>query len=162
MLAGSRSSTTSQVVSPLRSLGSRSKKTIFAARDHTGERTLFITPTQTEFFAFAYHAARPPLCLPGVSTRELNRQHLIDAFVLARVRTGKHFLRCISRPFRRATLCACHARHSITCTPLLEPAAGQTASSSARDEDYPAALLEIFDRATKARLRSSRGIASST
>ncbi len=96
------------------------------------------------------------LCLPGVS-RELNRQHLIDAFVLAKFAPGSTFYEHIQAVPQGHALRV--TPDSITCTPYWNPLQVKPLFFS-RDEDYPAALLEIFDRATKARLRSSRGIAS--
>ena len=130
------------------------RDTLFAARDHTGERPLYYSET-TDFFAFA-SMPKGLLCLPGVH-RELNQKHLIDSFVLARYAPGSTFYEGIHAVPQGHALRV--TPHSVTCKPYWNPLQVKPIHFK-RDEDYPAALLEIFDRATKARLRSTRGIAS--
>ena len=129
-------------------------KTLFLARDHTGERPLFYTETPN-FFAFA-SMPKGLVCLPGVS-RGLNQQRLIDALALAIPQPGASFYEGIEalpqghclRVTPQQTVCRAYW-NPLEARPI----------RFARDQDYPEALLEILDRATKARLRSPRGVAS--
>lgn len=129
-------------------------KSLFAARDHTGERPLYFAQTP-DFVAFA-SMPKGLLCLPGVRG-DLDEQHLIEAFVLAKFSPRSTFFKGIEAVPQGHALRV--TPDSVTCTPYWSPLDARPIHF-ARDEDYPAALLEIFDRATKARLRSTRGIAS--
>ena len=128
------------------------KRELFAARDHTGERPLFYHRSRN-FFALA-SMPKGLLAVPGVFSG-FNQQRMVDSLVLfapdwkmsyyagiERLPLG-HLLRV--RP------------DSFECKPYWHPCDAKPTHFS-RDEEYVEALLDIFDKAVAARLRTPRAV----
>ena len=130
------------------------KQTLFAARDHTGERPLFYHRGQN-FFALA-SMPKGLLALPGVF-RGFNAQRLVDCLALTHPDWTKSFYDGIERVplghFLRVT------PNSFECRSYWHPC-DAPATRFKRDEEYVDALLDILDKATAARLRSTGGISA--
>jgi asparagine synthase (glutamine-hydrolysing) len=129
-------------------------QTLFAARDHTGERPLFYHRGK-DFFALA-SMPKGLLALPGVF-QGFNAQRLVDCLALTHPDWTKSFYNGIERlplgHLLRVT------PDSFECRAYWHPCdAPQTRFK--RDEEYVDALLDILDKATAARLRSTGGIAA--
>ena len=130
------------------------RQTLFAARDHTGERPLFYHRGQD----FAAIASMPKglLAIPCVY-RGFNAQRVVDALVLTHPDWQSSYYEGISRVplghFLRVT------PNSFECKPYWHPCDAKPTRYK-RDEEYVDALLDIFDKATTARLRSPRGISA--
>ena len=128
------------------------RQELFAARDHAGDRPLFYHRGQ-EIFALA-SMPKGLLALPGVP-QGFSEKQVAESLVyvaperdqslfggISRLPPG-HFLRVTPSTFE--TRCYWHPSDA-------KP------TRFRNDSDYAEALLEIFDRATKARLRSSKRI----
>ena len=130
------------------------QKKIFAARDHVGEKSLFYHRGQ-HFTAIA-SMPKGLLAIPGVY-RGFNSQRVVDALVLTHPDWASSYYEGIARVplghFVRIT------PTSLECKPYWHPCDAKPIRYK-RDEDYVEALLEIFDNATAARLRSSKGISA--
>ncbi len=130
------------------------RRTLFAARDHAGERPLFYHRGK-DFFALA-SMPKGLLALPGVF-RGMDEARMADNLAnlhpdwqrscfegIARVPLG-HLLRVTPQSFE--------------CRPYWHPADAKPTRFK-RDEEYVEALLEILDQAVLTRLRSPKGIAA--
>jgi len=130
------------------------RQEIFAVRDHAGERPLFYH-RRDDLFAIA-SMPKGLLALPGFS-RDFHESQIAswlagltpdrDATMFAgiqRVPPG-HALRVTP--------------HSLECKQYWHPANAKPTRFK-RDEDYAEALVEILDRATEARLRSTQPVGS--
>jgi asparagine synthase (glutamine-hydrolysing) len=124
------------------------RKELFAARDHTGERPLFYHQTSGQFALASMPAGL--LALPFVSA-EPDEQHLVDwmslspqdpassAFAQIKTVPPAHFLRVRSGHFE--------------CRPYWHPCDAAPIRYR-RDSDYAEALTDLLDRATLPRLRT--------
>jgi asparagine synthase (glutamine-hydrolysing) len=128
------------------------RQELFAARDHAGERPLFYHSNE-ELFALA-SMPKGLLAIPGVY-RGFDERRLASAMVLEHGDwTRSHFAGIQRLP----------PGHSLRATPAGVEFKPYWHPNDARptrynkDEDYVEALLEIFDRATEARLRSTKAI----
>ena len=131
-----------------------SQKKIFAARDHVGERGLFYHRSK-DFTALA-SMPKGLLAIPGVY-RGFNSQRVVDALVLSHPDWTSSYYEGISRvPLGHLIRITAT---SFECKPYWHPCDAQPIRYK-RDEDYVEALLEIFDKATAARLRSPKGISA--
>lgn len=121
---------------------------LFAARDHAGERPLFYHRGK-DFFALA-SMPKGLLALPGMP-RTFDETRLADWMVGIRPDWTSSFFRGIQRVplghLLRVT------PDSFACTQYWHPGKARPIRYK-RDEEYAEALLELFDRATEARLRS--------
>jgi asparagine synthase (glutamine-hydrolysing) len=131
-----------------------SAERFFLARDHAGDRPLYYRKT-ADFFAFATTARAVRSC-PGVSS-ELDERQLARDLIglppeppLTRFREVQAIApgHCLIVGREGAT----HRRYWQI--DRLRPV------RFARDEDYVAAFLEIFDEAVRCRLRTTGGIAT--
>lgn len=131
-----------------------SEKKIFAARDHTGERGLFYHRGK-DFVAIA-SMPKGLLAIPGVY-QGFNAQRLVDNLILTHPDWASSYYAGISRlplgHFLRITPA------SFECKPYWHPCDAKPIRYT-HDEDYAEALLDIFDKATAARLRSPKGISA--
>ena len=133
---------------------SRSRQELFAARDHMGERPLFYH-RGADSFAFA-SMPKGLLALPGVD-RGLDEEMMMDALVLARYSASRSFFKGIERV---------PPGHFLRVTPTSTQIVAYWRPFDAplihfrNDAEYPEALLEIFDRAAKACLRTNGRVAS--
>jgi asparagine synthase (glutamine-hydrolysing) len=130
------------------------QQTIFAARDHTGERGLFYHRGN----GFVAIASMPKglLAIPGIY-QGFDSQRVVDNLVLTHPNWQSSYYQGISRLPLGHTLRITPA--GVECRPYWHPCDAKPIRFQ-RDEDYVEALLEIFDQATAARLRSPRGIAA--
>jgi len=130
------------------------RRELFAARDHSGERPLFYYRGE-DFFALA-SMPKGLLALPGVF-RGFEESRIVEWFGLFTPDWNKsifagvnclplgHWLRVTPDQFE------CRQYwHPLNAAP----------TRFKRDEEYPEALLEIFDRATEARLRTRKSVGS--
>ncbi len=130
------------------------RQELFAARDHMGERPLFFH-RNNDFFALA-SMPKGLLALPGVD-RGLDEKMLLDTLVLARYSSARSYFKGIERV---------PPGHFLRVTPASTQVVAYWRPFEAppihfrRDEEYAEALLEIFDRAVKACLRTKGQIAS--
>ncbi len=133
-------------------------QTLFAARDHVGERPLFYHQGK-DFVAIA-SMPKGLLAIPGVY-RGFNAQRLVDCLVLTHPDWNASYYEGISRVplghFVRVR--AVDGKPTVECKPYWHPCDAEPTRYK-RDEDYVEALLEIFDKATAARLRSPKGISA--
>jgi asparagine synthase (glutamine-hydrolysing) len=130
------------------------RQELFAARDHTGERPLFYHRSP-DLFALA-SMPKGLLVLPGVA-RGFDESRIVEWLATIGLDRDKSFYDGIER---------LPPGHSLRITPdafecreYWRPAAAAPIRYR-RDEDYAEALLEVFDRATQARLRSATPIGS--
>jgi len=128
------------------------RQELFAARDHTGERPLFYHRGK-DFFALA-SMPKGLLALPGVY-RGFDSQRLLQALVLSQPDWHRSYFEGVERVplghFIRVR------PDSFECKQYWHPCNAKPTRFK-RDEDYVEALLEIFDEATTARLRTPRGV----
>jgi asparagine synthase (glutamine-hydrolysing) len=130
------------------------RRELFAARDHSGERPLFYHQGE-HFFALA-SMPKGLLAVPGVFCG-FEESRIVDWFGLLTPDWNKslfagvkclpvgHWLRVTPDKFE------CRQYwHPLNAAP----------TRFKRDEEYPEALLEIFDRATEARLRTTKSVGS--
>ena len=133
-------------------------KRLFAARDHVGERPLFYHRSKT----FTALASMPKglLAIPGVYNG-FNSQRVIDTLVLAHPDWNSSFYQGISRvPLGHLVrIGSGNGPTSFECKPYWHPCDAKPVRYK-RDEDYVEAVLDIFDKATAARLRSPKGISA--
>jgi len=130
------------------------RQTLFAARDHAGERPLFYHRGK-DFFALA-SMPKGLLAIPGVF-QGFEEQRLVDCIAITHPDWTKSFFTGVERlplgHLLRVTPDSFEVRqywHPCNAPP----------TRFKRDEEYVDALLEILDKAAAARLRSNRGIAS--
>jgi asparagine synthase (glutamine-hydrolysing) len=129
-------------------------QTLFAARDHIGERPLFYHRGPN----FTAIASMPKglLAIPGVY-RGFEAQRVVDALVLTHPDWHSSYYEGIARvPLGHLVRVT---PNSFECKPYWHPCDAKPIRYK-RDEDYVEALLEIFDKATAARLRSPKGISA--
>jgi len=130
------------------------QQTIFAARDHVGERGLFFHRGK-DFVALA-SMPKGLLALPGVY-QGFNAQRLVDTLVLAHADWTSSYYEGISRvPLGHLVRIT---PSTFECKPYWHPCDAKPVRYK-HDEDYVEALRDIFDKATAARLRSSKGISA--
>jgi asparagine synthase (glutamine-hydrolysing) len=126
------------------------RQELFAARDHVGERPLFYYRGKA-LFALA-SMPKGLLALPGLS-RGFDERRLTDWLACVHPDWSKTYFAGVERlplgHMLRVT------PHSFECKPYWHPA-NTRPTRYERDEDYAEALLEIFDRATEARLRTTK------
>lgn len=130
------------------------KQILFAARDHVGERPLFYHRNRN----FTAIASMPKglLAIPGVY-QGFDSQRLVDCLVLTHPNWASSYYQGIQRvPLGHLVRVT---PDSFECKPYWHPCDHKEIRFK-RDEDYVEALLEIFDTATAARLRSNKGIAA--
>lgn len=130
------------------------RKELFAACDHVGERPLFFHRSYS-LFALA-SMPKGLLAIPGFPPG-LRESYIADRLANLKGAPTETFYQSIDKLppgyFLRLT------PETFECRQYWHPA-GARPIRYKRDEDYAEALLEIFDRATEARLRSTRPIAS--
>jgi asparagine synthase (glutamine-hydrolysing) len=130
------------------------RQELFAARDHAGERPLFYHRGK-HLFALA-SMPKGLLVLPEVS-RGFQESYIIDWLANLKPDSAGTFFAGIERlppgHFLRVT------PHTFECRQYWHPSDAKPTRYK-RDEEYAEALLEIFDRATEARLRSTKPIGS--
>ena len=131
---------------------------IFAARDHVGERSLFYHLGK-DFTALA-SMPKGLLAIPGVY-KGFNSQRVVDALVLTHPDWASSYYEGISRvPLGHLVrIYTGNGPTTFECKPYWHPCDAKPVRYK-RDEDYVEALLEIFDQATAARLRSPKGISA--
>jgi asparagine synthase (glutamine-hydrolysing) len=133
---------------------SHDRQELFAARDHMGERPLFFHRC-ADFFALS-SMPKGLLALPGVDC-SLDEEMMADALVLARYSSARSYFKGIERVppghLLRVT------PHSTEVVAYWRPFEAPPVRFR-RNEEYAEALLEVFDRAVKACLRSTGAIAS--
>lgn len=131
-----------------------SRQELFAARDHVGERPLFYH-RGNGLFALA-SMPKGLLALPGLSCG-FDEKRLADWLGCVHPDWSKSFFAGIERlplgHMLRVT------PDSFECKSYWHPASAKPTRYK-RDEDYAEALLEIFDRATEARLRTTKLVGS--
>jgi asparagine synthase (glutamine-hydrolysing) len=131
-----------------------SRQELFVARDHAGERPLFYHRGE-HLFAVA-SMPKGLLALPGLS-RGFDQTRLVDCLGAVPPDWTTSFFEEIKRVppghFLRVT------PHSFECKRYWHPTDARPTHYK-RDEEYTEALLEIFDRATEARLRSIKPVGS--
>jgi asparagine synthase (glutamine-hydrolysing) len=131
-----------------------SRQELFAARDHVGERPLFYHRGK-HLFALA-SMPKGLLALPGLSSG-FDENRLADWLACVHPDWNKSFFAGIERlplgHMLRVT------PDSFECKSYWHPSSAKPTRYK-RDEDYAEALLEIFDRATEARLRTTRLVGS--
>jgi asparagine synthase (glutamine-hydrolysing) len=129
------------------------KQEVFAARDHAGERPLFYHQGK-QFFALA-SMYKGLLTLP--ISQELREPYTADWIGCLKPEWAATFYKDISRlppgHFLRVTPAG------VSVTQYWRPADAKPIRFRT-DEQYAEALLELFDRATEARLRSTKPIGS--
>ena len=131
-----------------------SRQELFAARDHVGDRPLFYHRGK-DFFALA-SMPKGLLALPGVF-RGFEESRIVDWFgLLIPDATKSIFAGVECLPFGHMLRVT---PSSFECKPYWHPSNAAPVRFK-RDEEYPEALFEIFDRATEARLRSTRSVGS--
>jgi asparagine synthase (glutamine-hydrolysing) len=131
-----------------------SRQELFAARDHAGERPLFYHRSP-DLFALA-SMPKGLLALPGAA-RGFDEARIVEWLATIDSDRTRSFFEGIERVppghLLRVT------PDAFECREYWRP--GNAAPVRyRRDQDYADALLEIFDRATQARLRSSTPIGS--
>lgn len=128
------------------------RQELFAARDHAGERPLFYHRAD-RFFALA-SMPKGLLALPGMF-RGFDEQRVIDGLVHAHPDWHTSYYKGIARlplgHFLRVT------PDSFVCEPFWHPCDAKP-TRFRRDEEYVDAFVDLFDKATEARLRSPRAI----
>ena len=128
------------------------RRELFAARDHVGDRPLFFYRSEGVFAL----ASMPKglLAVPGV-WKGFRKEQVGRWMVGMQPRLGENLFEGIERVpmghFVRVT------PEKFECTRYWHPADAKPVRYK-KDEEYAEAVLEIFDRATGARLRSPRGI----
>jgi asparagine synthase (glutamine-hydrolysing) len=131
-----------------------SRQELFAARDHVGERPLFYH-RGNGLFALA-SMPKGLLALPGLAPG-FDEKRLADWLGCVHPDWSKSFFAGIER------LPLAHMLRvtpdSFECKSYWHPANAKPTRYK-RDEDYAQALLEIFDRATEARLRTTKLVGS--
>jgi asparagine synthase (glutamine-hydrolysing) len=129
-----------------------SRQELFAARDHAGERPLFYRRGE-RLFALA-SMPKGLLALPGLS-HSFDQGRLVDCLGAVPPDWTTSFFKEIKRVppghLLRVT------PDSFECKRYWHPAEARPTRYK-RDEEYTEALLEIFDRATEARLRSTKPV----
>lgn len=130
------------------------RQELFAARDHVGERPLFYHRGK-DFFALA-SMPKGLLALPGVY-RGFDEDRMVDHLVIDHPDWTKSFFKGVERVPLGHKLRV--MPDSFSCEPHWHPCDAKPTRFK-RDEEYAEALLEIFERATEARLRSPREIGS--
>ncbi len=128
------------------------RRELFAARDHVGERPLFYHRAK-DFFALA-SMPKGLLALPGVY-RGFDEGRMVDHLAISHPDWTKSFFTGVERVPLGHKLRV--RPGSFECVPYWHPCDAKPTVYK-RDEEYVEALLEIFDRATEARLRSPREI----
>ena len=125
---------------------------LFAARDHAGNRPLHFH-AGPGLFALST-MPKGVLALPGVN-QGLDRERVIEALILANPGARRTFYHGVER---------LPMGHSLRVTPdrvdirrYWNPVNGKPVRY-AKDSDYPEAMRELLDRATAARMRSTRPI----
>jgi asparagine synthase (glutamine-hydrolysing) len=130
------------------------QQTLFAARDHAGERPLFYHRGK-DFFALA-SMPKGLLAIPGVF-QGFQEQRLVDCIAITHPDWTKSFFSGVERlplgHFLRVT------PESFEVRQYWHPCNAPTTRFQ-RDEEYVDAMLDLLDKATAARLRSTRGIAA--
>jgi asparagine synthase (glutamine-hydrolysing) len=131
-----------------------SRRELFAARDHAGERPLFYHRGK-HLFALA-SMPKGLLALPGLF-RGFEETRLAEWLACVHPEWTKGFFAGIERvpPGHLVRV----TPDSFECKQYWHPTNARPIRYK-RDEDYPEALLEIFDRATEARLRSTKAVGS--
>jgi asparagine synthase (glutamine-hydrolysing) len=131
-----------------------SRQEIFAARDHIGERPLFYHRDKNLFaLASMPHGLH---CLPGMS-RNLQEPAIADWIASLPPRsTDAFFEGIVPLPPGHLLRVTPHSLETKQYWSYLQA----KPIRFRRDEDYAEALLEIFDQATEARLRSTRPVGS--
>ncbi len=128
------------------------RQCLFVARDHVGDRPLHFY-AGPDFFAFA-SMPKGLLALPGVD-RELDEERIVEALILALPGPRRTFYRAIERlpmgHFLRVTPAGVDVRQ------YYHPVRGKPVRFK-NDAHYPEAMRELLDRATAARMRSTRPI----
>lgn len=131
-----------------------SRKEIFAARDHAGERPLFYHRGE-DLFALA-SMPKSLLALPGLHP-EIVDSYTASWLASLKPKWDETFFQGIRRlppgHWLRMT------PQSLEVKQYWHPS-GAKPIRFRRDEDYAEALVEVLDRATKARLRSVRPVGS--
>jgi asparagine synthase (glutamine-hydrolysing) len=130
------------------------RRTLFAARDHSGERPLFYH-RGTDFFALA-SMPKGLLALPGVFTGMDERRVADNLANLHPDRTRSCFQGIARVPLGHLVRVT---PDSFECRPYWHPADAKPTRFK-RDEEYVEALLDLLDQAVRARLRSPKSIAS--
>jgi asparagine synthase (glutamine-hydrolysing) len=125
---------------------------LFAARDHTGDRPLFYH-RGNDFVAIA-SMPKGLLAIPGVY-RGFDEQRMIDALTLSHPDWTKSYYAGIERVPPGHFLLV--KPDSCECKQYWHPCDARPTRFK-RDEDYIEALIELFDNATEARLRTPRNI----
>jgi asparagine synthase (glutamine-hydrolysing) len=130
------------------------RQELFAARDHVGERPLFYHRGRG-LFALA-SMPKGLLALPGLA-RGFDEKRLADWLGCVHPDWSKSFFAGIER------LPLAHMLRvtpgSFECKSYWHPSKAKPTRYK-RDEDYALAVLEIFDRATEARLRTTKLVGS--
>jgi len=127
---------------------------IFAVRDHAGERPLFYYRGD-EFFALA-SMPKGLLALPGVPC-DFREAHIASWLAGFGTDRAEPIFASIERVPPGHTLRVTPS--GVECRQYWHPANAKPTRYK-RDEDYAEALVEILDRATEARLRSTRRVGS--
>lgn len=130
------------------------RQEVFAVRDHAGERPLFYHRSN-ELFAIA-SMPKGLLTLPGVS-RDFRESHIASWIAGFGTERAEPIFADIERVPPGHTLRV--TPHVVECRRYWHPADARPTRYK-RDEDYAEALVEILDRATEARLRSTKSIGS--
>jgi asparagine synthase (glutamine-hydrolysing) len=127
-----------------------SRRELFAARDHAGERPLF------------YHRGKDLFALASMPKGLLALPGIFSGFEEARL---ADWLGCVHPDRTKSNFAGIDrvppghmlrvTQDSFECKQYWDPS-NAPATRYRRDEDYAEALLEIFDRATEARLRSTK------
>lgn len=130
------------------------RQELFAARDHSGERPLYFHQGDG-FFALA-SMPKGLLALPFVP-RAIDEVRFTDALALLQADMGRSFFQGIQRVPLGHLLRVTPG--VVVCRSYWHPSDARP-TRYARDEDYAEALVEVLDRATAARLRSSGAIGS--
>ena len=129
-------------------------RTLFAARDHVGERPLFFV-RMPQFTAVASMPCAL-LALPGVF-RGFNEPFLADTLVTVRPQWGETLFQGVERVptghWLRIT------PDELKCVGYWDPI-GVKPAHFRKDSEYEEATLALFDQAVGERLRSTRGIGS--
>jgi asparagine synthase (glutamine-hydrolysing) len=130
------------------------QRTLILIRDHVGERPIyFIHHGDLLAFASLPTALR---VVPGVDT-SLDETYMMEHLALLTGARSASFFRNIRRlppghflVFKNGELKLCRYWHPLDAPP----------TRLSRDEEYAEALVEIFDRAVQARLRTTGGVGS--
>lgn len=128
------------------------RRELFAARDHVGERPLFYHRGKG-LFALA-SMPKGLLALAGVY-QGFDEDRVVDALVLSHPDWTKSYFKGVERVPLGHQLKVWPG--GFECVPHWHPVDAKPTRYK-RDEEYGEALVEIFDRATAARLRSTKEI----